>query len=57
MTIHLLKLYELFDASSEILPLLEHIEVNLEVQGMDGTERTRLTTHWKRDSMVSWRQN
>jgi hypothetical protein len=57
MTTHLLKIYEVFDASLERLPLLEHIEVNLEVQGMDGTERTRLTTTWKRDYMVSWRKN
>jgi hypothetical protein len=49
MTIHLLKLYELFDASLERLPLLEHIEVNLNVEGMGGSERTRLVTNWKRD--------
>lgn len=42
MTIHLLKLYELFDASLERLPLLEHIEVNLNVEGMDALKKLDL---------------
>ena len=48
IAMHLLKMYEVFDASLERLPHLEYIEVNLKVQGMDGTQRTRLVTDWKR---------
>jgi hypothetical protein len=48
MTTHLLKMYEVFDASRERLPLLKHIEVNRTVGGT----RTRLTTNWKRDYIV-----
>ncbi|KAF4637349.1 hypothetical protein G7Y89_g708 [Cudoniella acicularis] len=48
---HLLKIYEIFHVSLERLPHLEHVEVNVQQQGMSGTETTRLATIYKRDSI------
>lgn len=52
-TMHLLNMYELFDASMDILPYLEHIEVYHVVRGR-GSQRTTFATNWKRNDRVRW---
>ena len=51
---HLLKIYEIFDASLEILPEVKHTEVNLQVQGMEGSKSTTVSRAWTRDYMAGW---
>jgi hypothetical protein len=48
LALHLLKIHEIFNVSLERLPCLEHVEVNLEVQGWD-TEKSKIVMIYKRD--------
>jgi hypothetical protein len=43
---HLLKFYEILDVSAEILPRLEHIDLNLQIQGRE-KEWTRIKSTYK----------
>jgi hypothetical protein len=45
---HLLKINEMFNFSSELLPHLEHIEVNLEIQGWE-KQTSKFVMVYKRD--------
>lgn len=49
---HLLKINEMFNFSSEILPHLEHIEVNLEIQAWTPAEgwTSKFVMVYKRDA-------